>query len=332
MLAGRGAGPERCLVIGAVGACEHVREKLGTTTAVSAEVVCEVPFKDALAEVEGVEALSRGDDLSHLIAGSDIHRVILAPQSAKAEHVLNLVGAAKALGVKVSVLPQMLDTVGSPVVPAKGDGMTVLWMPSFELARSSRIMKRALDLFASGVGLVVLSPVFAMTALTVKADSRGPIFFRQLRVGRGGDVFEMLKFRTMVQGADEQKAQLQERNEVQGLFKIANDPRLTRVGRYLRRISLDELPQLWNVLQGDMSLVGPRPLVLEEDQKVDGWYRRRLQLTPGMTGQWQVLGSPRIPLADMVKIDYLYVANWSLSTDVKILLKTVPHVLRQRGM
>jgi lipopolysaccharide/colanic/teichoic acid biosynthesis glycosyltransferase len=142
----------------------------------------------------------------------------------------------------------------------------------------------------------------------------------------------MLKLRTMVDGADEMKADLQERNEASGLFKIENDPRITRVGRFLRGTSLDELPQLFNVLRGDMSLVGPRPLVVDEDSRVTGHDRRRLHLTPGMTGRWQTLGSARIPLTEMVKIDYLYVANWSLWADLKILLETVVCVAGRRGL
>jgi lipopolysaccharide/colanic/teichoic acid biosynthesis glycosyltransferase len=159
------------------------------------------------------------------------------------------------------------------------------------------------------------------------------VFFRQLRVGRHGKRFHMLKFRTMVDGADALKESLRDRNEAkEGLFKIAEDPRVTRVGRWLRKTALDELPQLLNVYKGEMSLVGPRPLVVEEDQRVEGWHRRRLELMPGMTGPWQILGPSRVPLKEMVAIDYLYVANWSLWTDVKILLRTVPHVLGRRGL
>jgi lipopolysaccharide/colanic/teichoic acid biosynthesis glycosyltransferase len=152
-------------------------------------------------------------------------------------------------------------------------------------------------------------------------------------VGRHGHRFYMLKFRTMVPDADSMKESLRHRNEAkEGLFKIAEDPRVTRMGRLLRRSALDELPQLLNVFKGEMSLVGPRPLVVEEDQRVVGWHRRRLELMPGMTGPWQILGPSRVPLKEMVAIDYLYVANWSLWTDVKILLRTVPHVLGRRGL
>jgi lipopolysaccharide/colanic/teichoic acid biosynthesis glycosyltransferase len=168
-------------------------------------------------------------------------------------------------------------------------------------------------------------------AVAVKAGGPGAVFFRQTRVGRNGEPFSMLKFRSMVDNADQLKDELRERNEQDGLFKIADDPRITRIGRVLRRTSLDELPQVLNVLRGDMSLVGPRPLVPEEDAQIQGWHRRRLQLMPGMTGPWQVLGSSRIPLREMVTIDYLYVANWSIWNDVKILLRTVGVVFARRG-
>jgi lipopolysaccharide/colanic/teichoic acid biosynthesis glycosyltransferase len=143
----------------------------------------------------------------------------------------------------------------------------------------------------------------------------------------------MLKFRTMVPEAEAMKESLRHRNEAKGgLFKIADDPRVTRVGRLLRSSALDELPQLWNIVRGEMSLVGPRPLVVDEDRKVEGWHRRRLELMPGLTGPWQILGPARVPLREMVAIDYIYIANWSLWTDIKILLRTIPHVLARRGL
>jgi lipopolysaccharide/colanic/teichoic acid biosynthesis glycosyltransferase len=195
------------------------------------------------------------------------------------------------------------------------------------------VVKRGFDLLGACIGIVAISPLLAVIALAIKLDGRGPVFFRQLRVGRHGERFYMLKFRTMVPDAEALKDGLRDRNEAQeGLFKIADDPRVTRVGRFLRKSALDELPQLLNILKGEMSLVGPRPLVIEEDQRVQGWHRRRLELTPGMTGHWQILGPARVPLAEMVAIDYLYVANWSLWKDIKILLRTVPHVVGRRGL
>ena len=166
--------------------------------------------------------------------------------------------------------------------------------------------------------------------MLIKRSSPGPVFFRQTRVGRGDTRFRIVKFRTMRSDAEERKVELLDRNETRGLFKIADDPRVTGIGRILRRSSLDELPQLFNVLRGEMSLVGPRPLVVDEDEQVAGWHRRRLDLTPGMTGAWQILGN-RVPLEDMVSLDYLYIVNWSLWSDIEILLRTVPHVLGRRN-
>jgi lipopolysaccharide/colanic/teichoic acid biosynthesis glycosyltransferase len=164
--------------------------------------------------------------------------------------------------------------------------------------------------------------------------SRGPVFFRQRRVGQWGAPFEIIKFRTMYDGADARKAELEAFNEAagNGFFKIENDPRVTPVGRVLRRTCIDELPQLMNVVRGEMSLVGPRPLIDDEDSQIQGWDRRRLFVRPGMTGLWQVFGSARVPMNEMVKIDYLYGANWSVWTDVKILLRTFSFVVSRRGL
>jgi lipopolysaccharide/colanic/teichoic acid biosynthesis glycosyltransferase len=160
----------------------------------------------------------------------------------------------------------------------------------------------------------------------------GPVLFRQRRIGRDGRPFEILKLRTMVADAEQLKPDLRTLNEAGGIFKMKADPRITRIGRLLRKTSLDELPQLINVLRGEMSLVGPRPLVGDEDELITGLDRRRLAITPGMTGPWQILGSARIPLREMIKLDYMYVANWSLWADIKVLMRTAPVVLGQRGL
>jgi lipopolysaccharide/colanic/teichoic acid biosynthesis glycosyltransferase len=176
---------------------------------------------------------------------------------------------------------------------------------------------------------VAISPLMAAIALLIRLDSPGPIFFRQVRVGRDGKHFRIFKFLSMVADAEHHKDRLRGLNEAgEGMFKIADDPRVTRVGRFLRDSSLDELPQLFNVLRGEMSLVGPRPLVVDEDAQVVGLDRSRLRLYPGMTGPWQVLGS-RVPMQEMVGIDYLYVANWTLWGDLKVLLRTARHVVRR---
>jgi lipopolysaccharide/colanic/teichoic acid biosynthesis glycosyltransferase len=256
-----------------------------------------------------------------------VHRIILAPTTTDASGVVDLIRIAKAAGARVSVLPRMLEVVGSAVEFEDVDGMTVLGVRPFGLPRSSHLLKRGFDIVATSIGLVAAGPIIAAVAIAVRLDTKGPIFFRQVRVGREGRHFHIFKFRSMVVGADAQKDRLRALNEVgDGMFKISHDPRVTRVGAFLRRTSLDELPQLFNVLFGDMSLVGPRPLVTDEDAQVLGLDRSRLHLTPGMTGPWQVLGA-RVPMQEMVGIDYMYVASWSLWLDMKLLLRTVRHVL-----
>jgi lipopolysaccharide/colanic/teichoic acid biosynthesis glycosyltransferase len=207
----------------------------------------------------------------------------------------------------------------------------MLGLRRFGLSTTARYVKRAFDLAVGFLALLALAPVVAIVALAVRLDSPGPVFFRQVRVGRHGRRFGMLKFRSMVADAEQRKAALADRNETHGFFKITEDPRITRVGRILRKTSLDEVPQFFHVLRGHMSIVGPRPLVVDEDERIVGLDRSRLHLTPGMTGPWQVLGSSRIPMSEMVSLDYLYVTNWSLWLDVKLLLRTFPHVLARRG-
>jgi exopolysaccharide biosynthesis polyprenyl glycosylphosphotransferase len=321
------AAVERCLLAGSPRAIETVLAGLRDTPRVKADVVGHMPLESGGRDHAGVLR-----ELESAIGRNDIHRVILAPESSDTDEVLDLISLVKNLGVRVSVLPRMFEVVGTAVEFDTLNGLTVLGVRRFGLPRSSRAVKRAMDIVGATVGLIAISPLLLTIVIAIRVTSCGPILFRQTRVGRDGKRFTMLKFRTMVDGADAMKARLAEQNEAQGVFKIADDPRCTKIGRLLRRTSLDELPQLLNVLRGEMSLVGPRPLVIDEDSKIQGRHRRRLHLTPGMTGDWQILGSARIPLHEMVKIDYLYVANWSLWGDVKILARTILYVLSARGM
>jgi exopolysaccharide biosynthesis polyprenyl glycosylphosphotransferase len=319
---------ERCLVIGDRPTADHVRRKIGGSRA-PARVV-------ATARLDGesdLRALTDVQAFSLLVNECDADRVIIAPVTTDAADTIELIRIAKAVGVRVSVLPRVFEVVGTAVEFDDVEGMTMLGVRHFGLSRSSWMLKRSFDVVGGSLILLACSPLLALIALAIRLESRGPVFFRQVRVGRDGHHFRIVKFRTMVRDAEARKDELRERNEVEGgLFKIADDPRITRVGRLLRATSLDELPQLLNVLAGEMSLVGPRPLVVDEDRMVEGLDRSRLHLTPGMTGHWQVLGSSRIPMHEMVGIDYLYVANWSLWQDIKILLRTVPYVLSRGGM
>jgi exopolysaccharide biosynthesis polyprenyl glycosylphosphotransferase len=324
---------ERCLVLGDHQVAAWLSAKVDASPGVKTRIVGRVPLERDPPGANGLPILGGFDTLGLTLAEHDVDRVIIAPGQSDADHILDAIRLVKALGVKVSVLPRLFEVVGSSVEFDQIDGMTLLGVRRYGLSRSSALLKRALDMTGATLLLVLIAPLMLIIALAIKVDSRGPVLFRQRRMGRNNVAFEMLKFRTMVDDADRHKAALHDRNEAGGgLFKIENDPRVTRVGRLLRRTSLDELPQLLNVLRGEMALVGPRPLVIDEDARIEGWQRYRLQLPPGMTGLWQVFGSARIPLPEMVKIDYLYGANWSLWLDVKILLRTVPFVLGRRGL
>jgi exopolysaccharide biosynthesis polyprenyl glycosylphosphotransferase len=331
-VASRRTTPERLLVLGSSCESERVREKLASVAPVNAELVGRVPIAHEPKSARGEDVLGILPELDYVLKREHVDRVLICPPGDLSGELLDTIRLVKELGVKVSVMPRLFEVVGSAVEFDEVGGLMFLGLRRYELSRSSALMKRALDLTGAAVGLVLLSPLLGAIALGVKLTSPGPVFFRQPRVGRGGASFDMLKFRTMYDGADDLKDELRHRNETDGFFKIAEDPRCTPIGRLLRRMSLDEMPQLINVLRGEMSLVGPRPLVHEEDKRIEGWFRRRLDVTPGMTGAWQVLGSSRVPMRDMVTIDYLYRTNWSLWLDVKILLRTVPHMLNRRGL
>jgi exopolysaccharide biosynthesis polyprenyl glycosylphosphotransferase len=318
--------PERCLIVGDEEAAARVRDKLESSRFVAAEIVGRISFSQAMEQ--GTPTISDRERMALLIAEHDVHRVILAPKAGIGDY-LDDIRLVKSLGVRVSVVPRLFEVIGSSVRFDHVDGLTLVGIPEFGLSRSSRYVKRGFDLVVASALLLFTAPLFAAVAAAIKLDSHGPVFFRQPRIGWRGRRFQMLKFRSMVVDAETRKADLLPLNEAgDGLFKLANDPRVTRVGVLLRRLSLDELPQLINVLRGDMSLVGPRPLVPEDDRYVEGLDRRRLVVPPGMTGIWQVLGSSRVPMREMIKLDYLYAANWSLWTDVKLLIRTVPLVYR----
>ena len=326
------SAPERCLVIGDAQSADRFQNSLGCSHA-KAEVIGRVPLgPEPVDDTDGPQVLGGMDTLGLTLVEHEIHRVAIAPGASESEEMLDAIRLVKSLGVKVSVLPRLFEVVGSSVEFENVNGVILLGMRQYGLTKSSQILKRTVDVIGAGLALLVLAPMLIAIALMVKLTSPGPVLFRQTRIGRDGKEFTLFKFRTMVDGAEHMKAELEHRNEADGLFKIAEDPRTTGVGRRLRRSSLDELPQLINVLRGEMSLVGPRPLVPHEDARVEGWHRHRLAVLPGMTGLWQIFGSSRIPLSEMVKIDYLYWANWSLWRDVKILLRTIPYALARRGL
>jgi lipopolysaccharide/colanic/teichoic acid biosynthesis glycosyltransferase len=238
------------------------------------------------------------------------------------------------LEIQVDIVPRLFEVVGTNSNVHMLEGIPLVGLPPLSLSPSARLLKRTFDLVGAVLGLILLSPLFLATAVAIKLDSRGPVFFRQLRRGERDETFRIYKFRTMAIDAEARKSDLVHLNMHGDLdprmFKIPSDPRVTRAGAFLRRWSIDELPQLLNVFRGEMSLVGPRPLILEEDIYVERWARKRLELKPGITGLWQVLGRSDIPFEDMTKLDYLYVTSWSLKEDLRLVLLTLPSLFRRR--
>jgi exopolysaccharide biosynthesis polyprenyl glycosylphosphotransferase len=278
-----------------------------------------------------VPLLGSTADLGRLVAEGTIDRVILCRTDLEPPEVSHLADVCHRYAVKVGIVPGATDAYGPSIELDGVEGVTVLGVNPPVLGRTSRWLKRSFDTTLAAVGMVISAPLVLVAALVIPLDSRGPIFYRQLRIGKGGRAFTLYKLRTMVPDADKMRAELMVNSNDPNWLDLDHDPRVTRVGRFLRRTSIDELPQLLNVLKGEMSLVGPRPLPEEEDAMVDGWARGRLDLTPGITGLWQVLGRNSIPFEEMVKLDYAYVTNWSLWMDLRLLLRTMPVVLRRRG-
>jgi exopolysaccharide biosynthesis polyprenyl glycosylphosphotransferase len=284
-----------------------------------------------------VPVLGSPSQLPALIRGLDIERVVVAFTRDPQDDLLDLVRSLNELDVQVDIVPRFFEVIGPHTVVHDVEGLSLVGVPAVRLPRSSRLLKRATDLAVSVTALLLLAPVFVAAAIAIRLDSEGPVFFTQLRMGSRDRAFRIVKFRTMVADAEARKAAVAHLNQHEAdgdprMFKIPADPRVTRVGRLLRRTSLDELPQLLNVLRGEMSLVGPRPLILDEHRHVRSWARRRLDLKPGITGLWQVLGRSDIAFDEMVRLDYVYVTSWSLGRDLRLVLRTLPAIVgRSKG-
>lgn len=272
-------------------------------------------------------------DVDRIIDEHRVDSVVIAFSAVPHEDLLDAIRRCKRKRVKISVVPRLFEVIGSRVELHDIEGLTLLGLRGPVRSRGALAAKRLMDVVGAAGALVVLAPLLLVITAAIQLTSRGPVLFRQERIGRRQRPFTMYKFRTMVRGADALKADLYHLNEFAGgrMFKIAEDPRVTSVGRFLRATSLDELPQFVNVLLGEMSIVGPRPLIREEDDEVLGWHRTRLDLTPGLTGPWQVMGRQHVPFDEMVKLDYLYVAEWSFWNDVKLALRTISVILRRTG-
>jgi exopolysaccharide biosynthesis polyprenyl glycosylphosphotransferase len=331
----RGIGRERVLVIGGTGLGRQVMDSIVAQTFLGYSLVGYLEDRDPpaserrdghfryLGVVQSLEAIARA---------LPIDQVIIALPFWEHHRLPEIVTVCRAAGIEFRVVPDLFELSFDRVNVANLSGIPLIGLKELSLKGGNLLLKRAIDLALIVLAAPVLLPLAGVIALAVKWDSPGPAIFRQRRVGKGGRLFTTYKFRTMVLDAEARKAELSKLNEADGpVFKIRDDPRMTRIGRFLRRASLDEIPQFWNVLRDEMSLVGPRPQLPEEVALYEDWHQRRLEVKPGLTGLWQVLGRSDTSFDEMVRLDIYYAENWSPGMDLRIMLETIPAVLSGKG-
>lgn len=284
------------------------------------------------ARVDGLAVAGSLERVAAAVADTDAGAVIVATTAIPSEDLAQLYRSLQTLDVEVRISAGLPQVAASRVTVEPLDGLAVLSLRRNELSQSQAVVKRVFDATGAVLLCALAAPVMAAVALVVRLTSSGPVLFRQVRVGAGGRPFTICKFRTMVSDAEHRLHEVLAHNEADGpLFKMREDPRVTTVGKVLRRWGLDELPQLWNVIRGDMSLVGPRPPLPEETERYDQWVRGRLRVKPGITGLWQVNGRHELTYADYVRYDLFYVENWSLGLDLYVIARTLPALLSRRG-
>jgi exopolysaccharide biosynthesis polyprenyl glycosylphosphotransferase len=327
----RSAGYQRrAVIVGTGSQIEAVARVLGGGPHPDIAVVGYIALEPLV--VDGLRSLGRIDQLGRVLARNRIEEVIIADPAFPQARAVELVEVAHERGVRVRIAPSTMEILvhRAEFVPGQAVPLFELRPPVFQ--GTDFVVKRAFDVVGAAVLLTVLSPLLALIAVAVKLSSRGPVLYRAPRPGLGGELFSCLKFRTMRDAAELGQAALEGSNEASGaLFKIRNDPRRTPVGRWLRRFSLDELPQLVNVFAGQMSLVGPRPLPVRDNERLEDWHLKRYLVLPGMTGLWQVSGRAELDFDDLVRLDFLYLERWSVFLDMTILVKTIPAVIWGRG-
>jgi len=282
--------------------------------------------------VDGLPVVGNVEDIAALARQTGVAAVVIAGTAVRADVLLQIDAALQSVDVEIRLTPGLPHVSPSRITIRPLDGLALLSLDRRELGIRQAVLKRMFDVVVGTVLFVIALPVMAFVGLLVRLTSRGPAVFRQERVGKGGKPFVMYKFRSMVNGAEELHEQLVQQSGAETvLFKLREDPRVTPVGRVLRRWALDELPQLWNVVRGDMSLVGPRPALPGETARYSNRLRIRLRVKPGLTGLWQVNGRHELPFADYIRYDLFYVENWSLGLDLYVIGKTVPALLARRG-
>jgi exopolysaccharide biosynthesis polyprenyl glycosylphosphotransferase len=320
----------RALLVGSGKHMEEVAHALADRSRTRVEVVGYMSLTPR--PPNGLRSLGSLEQLPHVLAAERIQEVIIADPDCPQERAVELVDLCHHRGVNVQVAPTTMEILmdRAEFVPGQTVPLFTLRPPVFEGIDFA--LKRTFDLTLSIIGLILLSPVLLIIAAAVKLSSSGPVIYRSARPGMAGRPFYCFKFRTMRAHAEQVQADLESLNEKSGaIFKIRDDPRLTGVGRFLRRFSLDELPQLVNVVRGEMSLVGPRPLPMRDFDRLEEWHKKRYLVLPGITGLWQVSGRSELDFDDLVRLDFLYLERWSIFLDLRILLRTIPAVLSRRG-
>jgi exopolysaccharide biosynthesis polyprenyl glycosylphosphotransferase len=326
----RAAGIRRRVVL--VGAGESLVRLRSSLSSARGGLTYEFVGVVAPDEVPGFRLLGSRAELPLVLDQVRPDEVILTEADFDERTVLEVVEQAHRQGVKVRLAPDTTELLVQRGEYVPGQGAPLFELRPPVLTGWDWSVKRGFDLVVSALIVIVGLPLWLLLAAAIKLDSRGPVFFVDRRIGVGEKEFGMLKFRTMIAGAEAQQAELEEANEAEGaLFKIREDPRVTRVGRLLRRFSLDEIPQVVNVVKGEMSLVGPRPLPLRDYRLLEDWHRARYRVLPGMTGLWQISGRSGLSFDDLVRLDFTYLENWSIWLDVSIIAKTIPAVLTRRG-
>ncbi len=320
----------RALLVGSGRHIEAVAHALGDRSRTVVDLVGYISLTPR--PQNGLRSLGRLDELSEVLQRERVDEVIIADPDFPQERAVDLVDRCHQRGVTVHVAPSTMEILIERAEFTPGQSVPLFTLRPLVFEGVQYAAKRTFDLTLSTVGLVLISPALLAIGIAVKLSSRGPIIYRSVRPGMAGKPFDCFKFRTMREHADQIQADLESLNESSGaLFKIRHDPRLTRVGRFLRRFSLDELPQLVNVLRGEMSLVGPRPLPMRDFERLEDWHKKRYLVLPGITGLWQVSGRSELDFDDLVRLDFLYLERWSMLLDLSILLKTLPAVLTRRG-
>jgi exopolysaccharide biosynthesis polyprenyl glycosylphosphotransferase len=284
------------------------------------------------AEVDGLPVVGRPDTVLAAVRQTGAHRVIIALPPEERETILQVAAVCQEASVPFAIVPDLYTLIASGANVELVDRLPLLTLHGSPLTGWGQRLKDTLDVVGALVGVIVTLPLWVMIAVVIVTGTSGPLFYRQKRIGKAGVPFFAWKFRTMVRGAEEHLARdVQLRERFSAAFKLPDDPRVTRIGRWLRRTSLDELPQLLNVLKGEMSLVGPRPITEDELRKYGPWERRLLCVKPGLTGLWQVLRHDWPDYAQRVRLDMYYIDHWSVGLDFKILLRTLPSIVRGRG-